>query len=72
MRCATLWKPVAGVTGALALMLGSAGVAGAVTAAPTGARASTPTASENPAPDCHSAEHAGLGMVINCQSEHKG
>jgi len=70
MRCATLWKSVAGVTGALALVLGSAGVAGAVTLTPTGAGART--ASENPAPDCHSAEHAGLGMVINCQSEHKG
>jgi hypothetical protein len=72
MRCATLWKSLAGVTGALALVLGSAGAAGAVTVAPAGARASTPSASESPTPDCHSAEHAGLGMVINCQSEHKG
>ena len=70
MSHATLWKSVAGVTGALALVLGGAGTAGAVTA--TGHRASTPTASDSPTPDCHSAEHAGLGMVMNCQSEHKG
>lgn len=66
MRSATL-KSLAGVTAALALTLGGAGVAGAVTVAPAGPHASTPTASDNPAPDCHSAEHAGLGMIMNCQ-----
>jgi hypothetical protein len=72
MRTATVWKSAAGVTCAAALVLGGAGVAGAVAVAPTGGRAAVRTASDNPAPDCHSAEHAGLGMIINCQNEHKG
>jgi hypothetical protein len=73
MRSATVWKSVAGVTGVLALVLGGTGITGAATAAPTGARASTSasTASDGPMPDCHSAEHAGLGLLINCQHEHK-
>jgi hypothetical protein len=71
MRSETLWKSVAGVTCAAALVLGGAGVAGAVTVAPTGTRASASTASENPMPDCHSAEHAGLGLIVNCQNEHR-
>ena len=73
MSRTTLWKSVAGVTGTFALMLGGAGVVGAGTVAPTIARASAPNPSDSgPAPDCHSAEHAGLGMVVNCSSEHKG
>ena len=73
MRSATLWKSVAGVTCALALVLGGAGVAGAAaTVAPTGARTSAPwTAADSPVPDCHSAEHVGLGLLINCQNEHR-
>ena len=58
MKNTTLWKSVAGVAGALGLLLGSAGA--------------TVHVAESPTPDCHSAEHAGLGMVINCQNQHKG
>jgi hypothetical protein len=73
MSSARFWKSVAGATGALALVLGGTGVAGAVTAAPTGAHASTSnsTRADNPMPDCHSAEHAFLGAIINCQNQHK-
>ncbi len=69
MRSQRLWKSVAGVTCAAALVLGAGGVAGAAAVAPTHARTS---ASESPTPDCHSAEHAFLGAVINCQNEHRG
>ena len=71
MRNATLWKAVAGITGAAGLMLGGAGVAGAVTVAPPGVPASASTASDSPIPNCHSAEHAGLGVIVNCKNEHK-
>ena len=57
MSSATLWKSVAGIVGAVALVLGGASAA---------------TASDGPVPDCHSAEHAGLGLVMNCKSEHPG
>ena len=77
MSSATLWKSVAGVTGALALVLGGAGVAGATAVTPNGAQLShasahATTADESPMPDCHSAEHAGFGALINCQNQHKG
>jgi len=71
MRNATLWKSVAGVTCAAGLVLGSAGVGGALTVTPTGVRASGSTASDGPMPDCHSAEHAGLGAIVNCKNEHR-
>jgi len=70
MRNATLWKAVASVTGAAGLVLGGAGAA-AVTVAPTGVPASASTASDSPMPDCHSAEHAGLGALVNCKHEHR-
>jgi hypothetical protein len=72
MRSAMLWKSAAGVLGALGLMLGGAGVAGAAAVTPTAAHAPTTSASDNPMPDCHSAEHAGLGLIINCKNEHPG
>ncbi|HVW32504.1 MAG TPA: hypothetical protein VHL53_08205, partial [Acidimicrobiia bacterium] len=65
----TVWKSVAGVAGALGLVLGGAGIAGAATVAPSAAHASASTASDGPMPDCHSAEHAGLGAIINCQNQ---
>jgi len=72
MTSATVWKSVAGVGCAAALVLGGAGVAGAAATAPAGARASASTASDSPMPDCHSAEHAGLGLIVNCKNEHRG
>jgi hypothetical protein len=71
MSSARLWKSVAGAAGAFALVLGGAGIAGASTPASTGVRSPHTISSESPTPDCHSAEHAGLGMIINCQSEKK-
>ena len=71
MRSATLGKSVAGVAAAVALVLGGAGVAGAATGAPSMNGTSASTASDSPMPDCHSAEHAGLGALINCQSQQK-
>jgi|GEM_PF-5437788 len=72
MRSATVWKTVAGVMGALGLLLGGAGVTGAVVAAPTGHHASHSTSDESPVPDCHSAEHAFLGAIVNCKNQHQG
>jgi hypothetical protein len=71
MRSATIWKSIAGVTGALALVLGGGGLAGAVAAAPPSHHASHTTSSDSPVPDCHSAEHAGLGLIINCKNQHQ-
>ncbi|HZQ77658.1 MAG TPA: hypothetical protein VFE55_10035 [Acidimicrobiia bacterium] len=67
-----LWKSVAGATCAAALVLGGAGVAGAVTVAPTGNATSVRTADESPIPDCHSAEHAFMGAIVNCKNQHNG
>ena len=72
MRSATFWKSVAGVAGALGLVLGGAGVTGAVVAAPAGHHASHSTSDDSPVPDCHSAEHAFLGLIVNCKNQHQG
>lgn len=71
MSSARLWKSVAGMAGAAALVLAGAGVAGAATVAPTHTARSSVSADDNPVPDCHSAEHAGFGALINCQGEQK-
>jgi hypothetical protein len=72
MSSERLWKSVAGITCAAAMVLGAAGVAGAVTVAPTGTRTSVTTADESPIPDCHSAEHAFMGAIVNCENQHHG
>lgn len=72
MSSATLWKSLAAVTGTFGLVLGGAGIAGAGTLGSASVHpAHGITSDDSPVPNCHSAEHAGLGMIINCQNEKK-